>query len=204
MSYNAAIIDNSVATAATRRGDRSSGQVGHDIRALRQGRGWTLAELAGEINRSVGWLSQVERGASEPNLSDIRQIAALFNLPVSFFFSHSPPSPEADYVVRAGDRRSMSDDATGLNEELLSPDLGGSFEMVRSIFAPGSKVAAPVKRETEEAGYVVSGSLTLTLDDHVFTLNPGDSFRFAGETMIWENRGNKDAVVIWIIAPPVY
>ena len=86
MSYNAAIIDNSVATAATRRGDRSSGQVGHDIRALRQGRGWTLAELAGEINRSVGWLSQVERGASEPNLSDIRQIAALFNLPVSFFF----------------------------------------------------------------------------------------------------------------------
>ena len=51
---------------------------------------------------------------------------------------------------------------------------------------------------------MVSGSLTLTLDDHVFTLNPGDSFRFAGETMIWENRGDKDAVVIWIIAPPVY
>lgn len=184
--------------------ERSSGLIGNDIRALRQGRGWTLAELAGRLDRSVGWLSQVERGTSEPSLSDIRQVANLFNLPVSFFFSHSPPSPEADYIVRAGDRRKMADDTMGLTEELLSPDLGGAFEVVRSIFAPGSRVAAPVTRATEEAGYVVSGSLELTINDRCFSLNAGDSFRFAGETMTWANTGTEDAVVIWIIAPPVY
>lgn len=184
--------------------ERSSGLVGNDIRALRQGRGWTLSDLARRLDRSVGWLSQVERGTSEPNLTDIRQIAALFNLPVSFFFSHSPPSDEADYIVRAGDRRSMTDDQAGMREELLSPDLGGAFEMVRSVFAPGSALTAPVLRPTEEAGYIVSGSLTLTIDGRTFILNPGDSFRFAGEAMQWRNDGNEDAVVIWIIAPPVY
>ena len=184
--------------------ERSSGLIGNDIRALRQGRGWTLAELARRLDRSVGWLSQVERGASEPSLNDIRQIADLFTLPVSFFFSHSPPSDEADFIVRAGDRRIMSDDDTGMKEELLSPDLGGSFEMVRSVFAPGSGLQKPLRRPTEEAGYVVSGCLTLTIDGRTFSLNAGDSFSFAGEAFQWRNSGEEDAVVIWIIAPPIY
>ena len=66
---------------------RSSGQIGHDIRVLRQSRGWTLTDLADHLDRSIGWLSQVERGTSEPLLSDIRKIAELFSLPFSFFFS---------------------------------------------------------------------------------------------------------------------
>lgn len=184
--------------------ERSSGLIGNDIRALRQGRGWTLAELAAHLGRSVGWLSQVERGSSEPNLSDMRQIAALFSLPVSFFFSHSPPGQEAEHIVRAGQRRLMSDDDTGLTEELLSPDLGGAFEMVRSVFAPGARVKAPVQRETEEAGYVISGQLDLCIDGTTHVLQAGDSFRFAGDVFEWENNGKDEAVVIWVIAPPVY
>jgi transcriptional regulator with XRE-family HTH domain len=183
---------------------RSSGLIGQDIRALRQGRGWTLTDLAGKLQRSVGWLSQMERGTSEPNLSDIRQIAEIFDLPLSFFFSHSPVEGEAHTVVRAGHRRKITDDIMGLTEELLSPDLGGAFEMVRSVFAPGSAITAPVTRPTEEAGYVVSGNLELTIGDSTFMLNPGDSFRFSGELMSWKNNGTEDAVVIWVIAPPIY
>ena len=79
---------------------RSSGSIGADIRALRRSRGWTLSDLAERLDRSVGWLSQVERGQSEPALADIRGVAALFDLPVSFFFSQSPDTAEAAYVVR--------------------------------------------------------------------------------------------------------
>jgi len=179
-------------------------QIGHDIRALRQGRGWTLVDLAGRLQRSVGWLSQVERGSSEPNLSDIRQIAEIFGLPLSFFFSHSPVDGEADTIVRAGHRRKITDNTMGLTEELLSPDLGGAFEMVRSVFAPGAAITAPVTRPTEEAGYVVSGNLELRVGERCYMLNPGDSFRFASERMAWRNTGTEDAVVIWVIAPPIY
>ena len=175
-----------------------------DLRALRRSRNWTLSELADQLDRSVGWLSQVERNVSEPALDDVRNIAALFGLPVSFFFSQSPDQPESNYVVRANSRRTMSDHHKGLVESLLSPDLGGAFEIVHSVFAPGAKCPEPFVRETEEAGYVISGSLTLTIDGQQIILNPGDSFRFAGEKISWVNNGTVDAVLIWVIAPPVY
>ena len=93
---------------------------------------------------------------------------------------------------------------TGLVEELLSPDLGGSFEIFRSVFEPGAELPAPQRRATEEAGYVVSGELELWLDDRRFHLREGDSFRFSGELYRWHNPGDRPAVVIWVIAPPVY
>ena len=183
---------------------RSSGQLGGDLRALRRSRNWTLADLADHLDRSVGWLSQVERGVSEPNLDDIRNIATLFDLPVSFFFSQSPDTLESQYVVRAQGRRTMSDDNKGLVESLLSPDLGGAFEIVHSVFAPGAACPESFVRPTEEAGYVLEGSLVLFIDGVRFELYPGDSFHFAGEEITWINEGKTNAVLIWVIAPPVY
>ena len=183
---------------------RSSGSIGGDIRALRRSRGWTLSDLAELLDRSVGWLSQVERGQSEPALTDIRGVAVLFELPVSFFFSQSPDTAEAAYVVRGDSRRTMSDEGKGLVESLLSPDLGGAFEIVHSVFEAGARCPEPFVRPTEEAGYVIEGSLTLIIDGERFILKQGDSFRFAGETISWVNEGEVPAVLIWVIAPPVY
>ena len=183
---------------------RSSGKIGSDIRALRRSRNWTLNDLAEQLNRSVGWLSQVERDVSEPALDDIRNIAALFSLPVSFFFSDGADSDEAAYIVRSGTRRVMTDTPKGLAESLLSPDLGGAFEIIHSVFAPGAACPEPFVRPTEEAGYVLEGRLVLFIDGVRFELNQGDSFRFAGEQIMWVNEGAVNAVLIWVIAPPVY
>ena len=183
---------------------RSSGKIGSDIRALRRSRNWTLNDLAEQLNRSVGWLSQVERDVSEPALDDIRNIAALFSLPVSFFFSDGADSDEAAYIVRSGTRRVMTDTPKGLAESLLSPDLGGAFEIIHSVFAPGAACPEPFVRPTEEAGYVLEGRLVLFINGVRFELNSGDSFRFAGEQITWVNEGAVNAVLIWVIAPPVY
>ena len=183
---------------------RSTGKNGSDIRALRRSRNWTLNDLAEQLNRSVGWLSQVERDVSEPALDDIRNIAALFSLPVSFFFSDGADSDEAAYIVRSGTRRVMTDTPKGLAESLLSPDLGGAFEIIHSVFAPGAACPEPFVRPTEEAGYVLEGRLVLFINGVRFELNSGDSFRFAGEQITWVNEGAVNAVLIWVIAPPVY
>ena len=183
---------------------QSSGQIGSDIRALRRSRNWTLSDLAEQLERSVGWLSQVERDVTEPALDDIRKIAVLFNLPVGFFFTASANQDEQQHIVRAGSGRVMNDTSKGLKEILLSPDLGGAFEVIHSVFAPGAKCPKPFVRSTEEAGYVISGHFSLVIDDQRFDLNPGDSFRFSGETITWVNEGDVDAVVMWVIAPPVY
>lgn len=185
--------------------DVVSRTIGADLRALRKGRGLTLTELAVRLGRSVGWLSQVERGLSEPSISDLRNLAKVFEVSVSFFFANDDaPLDERGYVVRADARRSLGDPAVGLTEEMLSPDLGGEFEMLRCVFAAGSELPEFETRDTEEAGYLISGELDLWVGERLFELKPGDSFRFAREPYRWRNSGSVEAVVIWTITPPVY
>lgn len=185
--------------------DAVSRTIGADLRALRKGRGLTLTELALRLGRSVGWLSQVERGLSDPSISDLRNLAKVFEVSVSFFFANDDaPHDERGYVVRADARRSLGDPAGGLTEEMLSPDLGGEFEMLRCVFAPGAELPEYESRDTEEAGYLVSGALDLWVGERLFRLKPGDSFRFNREPYRWRNPGSVEAVVIWTITPPVY
>jgi transcriptional regulator with XRE-family HTH domain len=179
--------------------------LGRDLRALRKARGLTLAEIALRMKRSVGWVSQVERGLSVPSLADLRALAELFGVPLSLFFGHEAESEaERGAVVRATRRRSLGTSESGLVEELLSPDLGGSFEMLRSVFAPGAELAEVALRQTEEAGYVTSGSFDIEIGGVWHSLGEGDSFRFAGKPFRWRNPGSEPAVVIWVVSPPVY
>lgn len=179
--------------------------IGATLRVLRKSRGLTLQEVATALGRSVGWLSQIERGVSEPAIRDLRKMAAFFNLPVGFFFAnHAASEEERGWIVRASARRPLGNNEEGLVEELLSPDIGGSFELVRSVFMPGAALPEASQRETEEAGYVVSGTLDLEIAGEWFTLEPGDSFRFRNEPFRWRNAGAEPVVVIWAIAPPIY
>ena len=182
-----------------------SGTLGADLRALRKTRGLTLADLAQRLDRSVGWLSQVERDLSAPSIADLRRIAAQLDVPMSLLFGQAAaPAEEAGHVVRKGNRRAIGSGAAGLVDELLSPDLTDDFEMVHSTFQPRSEIGETVTRATQEVGYLVSGRLDLRIGGRDFTLHPGDSFRIRGEPFRWANPYDQPAVAIWVIAPPVY
>lgn len=178
---------------------------GADIRALRKARGLTIAELAAHLSRSNGWLSQVERGQTEPSISDLRRIATLFGIPISFFFRNdAAPDEERGVIVRRRSRGRLGSAEDGLTEELLSPDLAGDFEMIRSVFAPGAASDLRPARVATDAGYLVSGALRLWIGGRRFDLEPGDSFRFRNQPYRWENPGADPAVVVWVISPPIY
>ncbi|WP_199258369.1 helix-turn-helix domain-containing protein [Paracoccus binzhouensis] len=181
-------------------------RIGQDIRALRKARGMTIADCAAALDRSVGWLSQVERGMTTPSVHDLGQIANLFGLNISFFFRSAARRPEEQgIIVRAADRSAIGSSETGLSEELLSPGLTGGFEMIRSVFAPRSKSQGMrPARDKEDGGVVVSGRLVLQVGTARFALAAGDSFQFKGAAYAWENPGDEPAEVIWIVAPPIY
>ena len=184
---------------------QSTDGIGADLRALRKSRGVTLTELSLATCRSVGWLSQVERGISQPSIDDLRLLADRLDAPLSLFFGDpDAPAEERGHVVRWNAGRSLGAPEGGLTEMLLSPDLGGAFEIVRSVFDPGAELSEAQTRPTEEAGYIISGKLDLWLNDQMFSLKEGDSFRFRREPYRWRNPGDQPAVVIWVIAPPVY
>jgi len=181
-------------------------QTGEDIRAIRRSRGRTLQETAGAIGRSAGWLSLVERGHADPSIRDLERIAAVFGVNISFFFRQADrDDAERGLVLRAEDRRPLGTPESGLVEELLSPSLGGSFEMIKSTFAPhASSGGLKAARPTEDGGVLLSGHLILTVGEVTVTLKAGDSFQFRERDYGWENPGDDPAVAIWVIAPPVY
>ncbi len=178
--------------------------LGADLRALRKARGLTLQDMGEALGRSVGWLSQVERGLSEPGITDLRHIAKLLDVSVSSLFRVQAVEGEEGYVVRAGSHRPIGSREAGLVENLLSPDLTDDFEMVHSIFEPGSEIAEAVTRPTQEVGYILSGKLDLWIAGREFSLGEGDSFRIRGEPFRWMNPYSDPCVAIWVIAPPVY
>lgn len=179
--------------------------LGHDLRALRRLRRMTIAELAAAAGRSVGYISQIERGLSQVSLRDLQRLTDALDVPLGWFFINEPPPPEErGYIVRQHQRRQVGSSEGGLIEELLSPDLGGEFEIFRSVFEVGAEMPCAQQRPTEEAGFVLEGELELWLDERYFRLHTGDSFRFRGEHYRWRNPGTVPAVVLWVIAPPVY
>jgi len=179
--------------------------LGADLRALRKARGMTLSDIAHALGKSVGWISQVERDLSTPTIDDLRAMAKALNVPLSLFFGDSDAVPaEQGHIVRANARRAIGGGDLGLTEELLSPDLTDDFEVVHSVFAPGAKSTEQIARPTQELGYIISGNLTLWIENERFDLNPGDAFRIRQESYAWENPHSEPAVAIWVIAPPVY
>ena len=69
------------------------------IHDLRKHKKLTLAQLAQKIERSVGFLSQVERGLSRPTVADLTAISHALDVPTTYFYSQ--PKPKAiDWITR--------------------------------------------------------------------------------------------------------
>lgn len=183
-------------------------RLGLRIRDLRKAKGMNIPELARKIDRSVGWVSQIERGKSAVTISALNQIAAALEVRVSWFFdAGAPPAPEEEgLVVRQADRRTLDFHGSGVHEEMLSPHLRGALLLVETTFEPGATTGdRDRERRGEEAGLVLSGTLELRVEGLVLKLQAGDSFNFTRQgPHRCHNPGDIPCRVLWVITPPSY
>ena len=96
--------------------------LGAEIRELRKARGLTLEELASRIGRSVGYVSQVERGLSPLTIPNLKAIAEILGVGVNWFFRNdggTQSSDEQGLIVRRENRGRLDFPGTGVTEELL-------------------------------------------------------------------------------------
>lgn len=178
---------------------------GSDLRTLRRNRGLTLVELAKALGKSVGWMSQVERGVSQINTEDLDKLADVLEVSPSLLQQPRAEAPgEEGRIVRSGHRRAIGHRHEGLVEALISPDLTDSFEIVHSTFLPSTSLREPVRRDTQEIGFILAGKLDLSFGEKKFTVGVGDSFRIRNEPYLWANPYKEAAVALWVISPPVY
>ena len=81
---------------------------------------------------------------------------------------------------------------------------GNSASLGYSRFTPGTELQ-PVRHETEEVAYVVSGSGELRLDDGVARFREGDALHIpAGVWHAVVNTGDEDVVMVFGFPHPAY
>ncbi|HEX3501582.1 MAG TPA: XRE family transcriptional regulator [Stellaceae bacterium] len=180
--------------------------LGPEIRNLRKARGMTLAAVAAASGLSVGYLSLLERDRATPSINALHAISRALGVTISWFFeAGETPVPERDIVVRRARRRRL-DFSPGISDELLSPSLAGTLELLASRFEPGAASGdSPYSHTGEEAGVVIRGQLELWVDGKTFLLVAGDSFGFPSSLPHrYRNPGSEEAEVIWAITPPSY
>ncbi|MFZ4479427.1 MAG: cupin domain-containing protein [Rhodoferax sp.] len=185
-----------------------AGVLGRQIRDLRKAKGVTLLNLAARIDRSLGWLSQIERGMSPVSISALDSIAQALGVELSWFFAQgAPPDPdELEIVVRKRHRRVLDFYGSGVHEELLTPTFGNQLVLMESTFAPGSSTGdRDRERRGDEAGVVLRGTLQLSVDGRTLMLKAGDSFAFKRRgPHRCHNPGRVPTVVLWVVTPPSY
>lgn len=181
--------------------------IGSRMRELRKARSMTLKALAAETGLSIGYLSQLERQDADPSIRALNVIATALGVGINWFFPEPDGTgePDDDCVVRAHRRRTLRF-ASGLKDELLSPNLSGQLEMVLTTFEPGAGSGEELyAHRGEEAGYVAEGRLQVTVDDRVFELEAGDTVQFASDRPHrYHNPGPGRCVLVWAVTPPHY
>lgn len=189
--------------------DKNKVRIGLQIRDLRKAKGITLTAIAEKIGKSVGYVSQVERGVSSLPISVLQSMSEVLGVQITWFFhtDNQQKADEVNYVVRHDSRRSLDFSDTGIREELLSPWLSGDLLMILTTFPPGVETSKePRVRKGEEAGILQSGQLELTIGDKLFTLSKGDSFSIVGSELHFVKNPSlvEDAVVLWVMGSPGY
>jgi transcriptional regulator with XRE-family HTH domain len=169
-------------------------------------RGITITELANKIDRSVGYVSQLERDLSGITIATLQKVADALGVGINWFFQGPAKAPagERDVIVRKRNRRVLDLSAEGVVEELLSPTLTGQLELVLTTFQPGASTGKGGRlRKGEEAGLLLTGGLDLCVDRKRHKLTAGDSYslRRKGRHR-FENKGDVPAILLCVLTPP--
>jgi transcriptional regulator with XRE-family HTH domain len=154
--------------------------LGRRIRRLRRDRALSLETLSAKTGLSTGFLSQVERGLSSPSVRVLASVADTLGVSLGALFDPAKATDASEVVVRGQERRQLQLWRSGITKQLLTPPSASSRLAVFLVeMEPGASTGDELyAHHGEEAGYVLRGRMTLTVEDETWRLDKGDSFRF--------------------------
>lgn len=177
--------------------------VGARIRALREAMDLSLRDLTERSGVSAPMLSQVERGETSPTLVTAERIAAGLDLTLSQLLRLD--EGEHVVVIRAGERRARRRKGH-CTEELTPPLPGQRADLSIHQLDPGAatgRAGDPPLHEpgARETAVVLSGSVSLLIDDGRHDLGPGDSVTFDADLPHnFTNPGSSRAEFLAVVA----
>lgn len=177
--------------------------VGPRLRAIREARGLSLADVATATGVSRSFLSMVEKGESDIAFGRLHRLVSYYGI----HFSDLAPPPPQDIpgLVRAGSEQHLSSLGEGIELHLLAPDTEREFTPLLSILAPGAETTEWEGHDGEEFMHVIDGTVEMSLEGQApVTLEKGDSLHFSGrEGRAIRNPTRREARLFVVIWPPL-
>ncbi|MFZ9628496.1 MAG: helix-turn-helix domain-containing protein [Ilumatobacteraceae bacterium] len=169
--------------------------VASTMRRSRMARGMSLRDMAAATGLSTALLSQVERETANPTVAALTRIAQALDLSFGELVRTELTRPE---IIRAdlADPASVTPSARMLfammdrrrfdiSEGRLPPNTAGVF--------------SDHGRGSVEHGYVVTGSVVLTVGDERFHLGAGDAVRFASSVPHAYSTDDRAATLLTVV-----
>ena len=168
------------------------------LRDLRTRKKVTVRQLAEQINRSIGFISQIERGLSQPSVEDLLAISQALEVPFTYF-AEPAQGPQQAWITRPGERRTLSY-ARGVTDKVISPALSSQLILLETVLEPGADFGERnIIDSAEQGGYVLEGELTLWIDEQEVRIAAGDGFQIpSGVPCRCANRSRHSTRVIWV------
>jgi transcriptional regulator with XRE-family HTH domain len=175
-------------------------RIGGRLRAARQSRGLTIAQVADSAGLTKGFVSRLERDDVSPSVASLVTVCAVLGLRVGDLFD-----PPETAVIRAGAGRPVNFGGTGAHESLITPGTQQALEILHSRIDPGGNGGADLYTLDcdVECAYVISGAVTVVLETGEETLGPGDTLTFPGRAPhTWRNASTAEPCeLLWILTP---
>lgn len=152
--------------------------VGPRLRALRQERETTLADLSAETGISVSTLSRLESGERRPTLELLLPIARAYGVTLDELVD-APPTDDPRIELRPIVRHGMT--------MLPLTRRAGGIQAYKLVIPATRRPRQPDPKTHEgyEWLYVLDGSLRLVLGDRDLVLSPGEAAEFDTRVPHW-------------------
>lgn len=173
--------------------------IGAQLRAARQARRKTLAEVALESGLTKGFLSKLERDQATASVASLMRLCQALEIPVGSLFHASPGE-----VVRRDAYPPINFGGEGISEFLLTPEGERRVQAILSEIEPGGGSGDELYGlpSDVEFVFVLEGRLAVTLGDHEVELGAGDAFTFPPRTEhCFRGTAETTTRVLWVFAP---
>lgn len=178
---------------------------GTKLRELRNEKQMSIAKLSAISEVSTGLISQIERDLVVPSALILFRLSQALKTDMYAFFE-DPPSEETP-VIHKGSHNLLTAQENGCIHKILCPDQPGRIlDFVElTLKKDCSYEYRPSFSQGETCGYVIKGTLEVTLQGRIYTLQEGDSISFSS-TLPHQcaNTGDTDSVSLWVMTPKYF
>lgn len=176
-------------------------RLGAKLRAARKMRGLSLEQVATAIGVNKSYVSKLEHDSVSPSIATLVRYCDAVGTAIGNLFSQ----PTAN-LIRKDERKPTAFGGAGLSEFVISGEGQKDILVLSSEILPGGGSGEELYtlRSSVDLVHVVSGRLTIVLDDVTYELYEGDTLTFAPSVPhSWHNPSATESVkTIWVIAPP--